>query len=216
MVERAAETDADGVILDLESTVDPGNKDRARRNLGPLLSGLAFGDKETVVRINGLRTSRWLDDMEAAIEAGADTVRLPKIERPAEVETAVETADQLAERTPEFLLQLESPKGLLNGPDIAATCATLPQVTGIGVGLGDYTKALGVDDHTRELRSHVLNRTAALAAVGDMDGLAYVHKDLATLREAATMARELGHVGQPVSSKVEPDEFVDVLHDVYG
>ena len=214
-VERAAATDADAVILDLESTVAAENKDRAREDLSRLLADVAFGGKETVVRINGLETDRWLADVEAAIDAGADTLRLPKIERAGQVETAVETARQLADPAPEFLIQLESPRGVVAGPEIATTCAELPEVTGIGVGLGDYCKALGIDVYTRELRSFLLNQLAAFASVGEMDALAYVHKDLDSLREAATLAKELGHVGQPVSSKVEPDPFVETLHDVY-
>jgi hypothetical protein len=35
------------------------------------------------------------------------------------------------------------------------------------------------------------------------------------LREAATLARSLGHVGQPVSHTVDIDEFIAILHDVY-
>lgn len=214
-VERAAGSDADAVILDLESTVDAADKDRARENLARLLSEHDFAGKETVVRVNGLGTRRWLRDMEAALDAGAETIRLPKIEEPAEIERAVDAARGLADPAPEFLIQLESPRGVLAGREIAATCAALPEVTGVGVGLGDYRKALGIDDHTRELRSFLLNQVAAVAATGGMDALAYVHKDLDTLREAATLAKELGHVGQPVSYTVDPDEFVPILHDVY-
>lgn len=215
-VERAAASDADAVILDLESTVETSAKSEARSNLGGLLADVDFGGKETVVRINGLRTSRWLEDLEASIVAGADAVRLPKIERAEEVERAVEIARQLRDPAPEFLLQLETPRGFLNGADIAATCAGLPAVTGIGVGIGDYTKALGVPDHTPDLRSYLLNEAAAIAVVGRMDPLGYVHKELDDLRSVATRARELGHVGQPVSTTVDLDDFVSVLNEVYG
>lgn len=214
-VQAAADSDADAVIIDLESTVDPAAKDRARDNLASFLDEIAFDDKEIVVRINGLRTDRWVDDLGAALAAGADTIRLPKIEEPEEVIRAVDRANEMGEDRPEFLIQLESPAGVLNGREIAVACADLSQVTGIGVGIGDYTKTLGLDDHTPELRSFLLNRTAAYAAVGNMDPLAYVHKDLDTLRAAATLAKSLGHVGQPVSHTVDIDAFVDVLHDVY-
>lgn len=215
-IERAARSDADAVILDLESTVDESAKDDARATLAPALSDLDFGEKETVVRINGLRTSRWLADLEAAIDAGTDTIRLPKIEDAGEVETAVRVARQLADPVPEFLLQLETPQGVLNGRDIAVACADLPEVTGIGVGMGDYRKSLDVDHHVPDMRSFLLNRTAALAAVGGMDALGYVHKERDDLRDVATRARNLGHVGQPVSHTVDPDEFVPVINDVYA
>lgn len=215
-VERAANSAADAVILDLESTVGESDKDRARESLDSLLSEQDFDGKETVVRINGLRTSRWLADLEAAVEANADAIRLPKIEHPREVETAVEAAGQFVDSPPEFLLQIETPDGLVNGPEIASTCAEFPAVTGLGVGMGDYTTALGVPDHTPELRTFLLNRIAAFASVGDMDPLGYVHKDQTDLRDVATQARNLGHVGQPVSHTVPPEEFVPVLNDVYS
>lgn len=216
LVARAAASRADAVIVDLESTVPEAAKDQARAGLPDLLAEVDFGDTETVVRINGLRTDRWLADLDAAIDAGADTIRLPKVERAGEVERAVDAARQRRDPPPEFLLQLETPRGFLDGASIAATCADLPTVTGVGIGMGDYTKTIGVPRPTDELRAYLFNRTAAIAAAGGMDPLGYVHKELDDLRAVATTARELGHVGQPVSSTVDPEPFVRVLNDVYG
>jgi len=215
-VESAARSAADGMILDLESTVDESDKNEARANLGPFLRDIDFGGKEVIIRINGFDSDRWLGDLRAAIDAGVDTIRLPKIEEPWEVRTAVETANQLAEAAPEFLIQLESPQGVQNGEAIATTCEELPQVTGIGVGIGDYTTALGRESHTPELQNYLLNVTGAYASIGNMDPLAYVHKDLDTLRSAAERAKALGHVGQPVPHAADTEEFVAVLHEVYG
>jgi citrate lyase subunit beta/citryl-CoA lyase len=214
-VKEAAESDADAVILDLESTIDESRKSEARANLASLLSEIDFQGKEIIVRINDLRSSYWLADLEAAITAGADTIRLPKIEESQEVITAVETANQLTEDEPEFLLQLESPQGVLNGDEIAEACSELPQVTGIGIGIGDYTKSLGLNSHTSDLRSFLLNRTAAYASIGNMDALGYVHKDLDTLRQAAKQAKACGHVGQPIAVTDNHDEFISILNEVY-
>lgn len=215
-VRAAAESAADGVILDLESTVEAADKGRAREDLDRLFAEVDFGDKETVVRINGFRSDHWLADLTAAVEAGADTIRLPKIEEPWQIRTIVETTKQLADEVPEFLVQLETPEGILAGEEIAETCGEYPRVTGIGVGIGDYTKSLWLDGHTPDMQTFLLNRIAAFAAVGDMDPLAYVHKDPDTLREAAERAKSLGHVGQPVSHAADTEAFVDVLNDVYS
>lgn len=215
-VQAAAESAADAVIIDLESTVDPGDKDWARQQLASYRADLHFDDQEVVVRINDLRGEHWEADIAAALDADVDTLRLPKIEAPGEVTEAVGSVTDRTDQDIEFLLQLESPRGLLNGREIAFRCAEFPAVTGIGVGMGDYTKALGLDGHTPELRAFLLNRTAAYAAVGGMDALAYVHKDRRSLRRAAELARSLGHVGQPVSHTVDRDAFIAVLNDVYG
>lgn len=214
-VEAAAESDADAVILDLESTIDESRKSEARANLEPLLSRINFQGKEVIVRINDLRSSHWLADIDAAISAGADTIRLPKIEKPGEVRMAVETTNQLTDERPEFLIQLESPQGVLNGQEIAEACSEMPQVTGIGIGIGDYTKSLGLNGHSAELRSFLLNMTAAFATVGDMDALAYVHKDLDNLQQAAERAKACGHVGQPIAATENHEEFIAILNEVY-
>ncbi|RQG95455.1 HpcH/HpaI aldolase/citrate lyase family protein [Natrarchaeobius chitinivorans] len=215
-IQFAADSNADGVILDLEHLVPASNKDSARSNLTDVINDTVPESKETVVRINGIDSEFWLADTGAAIDAGADTIRLPKVEQPWEIKTVVETATQLTDSIPEFLVQLETPRGVANGVDIARECGNYSAVTGISLGIGDYTNSIGVEDHTRELRAHLLNRIAEFAAIGDMEALGYVHKDLENLRESAEMARDLGHVGQPVSCKVDSGEFIGVLNDVYS
>lgn len=215
-VRAAAASDADGVIIDLESTVDDADKDDARDNIETFVGEVDFGGKELIVRINDLRGDRWVDDIKSSVDAGIDTIRLPKIEAPEEVRMAVEQTDAFTETRPDFLIQLETPKGIVYGREIALACAAFPEVSGIGIGIGDYTKALGLTAHTPELRSFLLNMTAAYAHVGNMDALAYVHKDPDDLRAAAELAKSLGHVGQPVSHTVDIDAFIAVLNDVYG
>lgn len=214
-VETAAESAADGVIIDLESTVPESEKANARINLEAFLDEIDFSGKETVVRINSLRSDHWLADIQAAIDADVDTIRLPKVEEPWEVQTAVETAGQMAEPVPEFLLQLENPTGFNNGHEIARICKKYPEVTGIGIGIGDYTNEIGVDDHNADLRSYLLNQITVFATVGEMDPLGFVHKDIDSLREVVAQARALGHTGQPVSHKVESDEFIQILNEMY-
>lgn len=214
-VELASQSDADGVFLDLESTVPAEKKETARQNLRTFVEEFDFSDHETVVRINSLRTEHWHADVQAAIEAGVDAIRLPKVEEPWEVKTAVETTKQIADYEPDYLLQLENPTGFNNGHEIARVCKEYPEVNGIGVGIGDYTKAIGVDDHTAELRAYLLNQIAVFATAGEMDALGYVHKEFDTLRDVVSQARSLGHVGQPVSSKVDAEKYIQVLNEMY-
>jgi citrate lyase subunit beta/citryl-CoA lyase len=214
-VENAARSAADGVIIDLESTVPTDAKTTARSNVKPFLEDLDFSGKETVVRINSLRSDYWLADLRAAIDAGVETIRLPKVEEPWEVITAVESAGQLTEPSPEFLLQLENPTGFDNGHEIAQTCKQYSQVTGIGIGIGDYTKTIGISDHNPDLRSYLLNQIAMFATVGELDPLGFVHKDIDDLREVVSQARSLGHTGQPISHNVESDEFIRILNEMY-
>jgi citrate lyase subunit beta/citryl-CoA lyase len=55
-LEKAKTLPADCVILDLEDSVVPEQKDSARSELAQALGSSAFGGREIVVRVNGLNT----------------------------------------------------------------------------------------------------------------------------------------------------------------
>ena len=77
MMVKAAATEADIVILDLEDSVLERNKDRARIDVGEALVSLDRRG-EVWVRVNPLNEPRCRDDLAVALEAGADGIVLPK------------------------------------------------------------------------------------------------------------------------------------------
>src|SRR5438045_4092975 len=76
-IEKARTLPADAVILDLEDSVAPDAKAAARRQVTDAVSAGGFGAREVVVRINGLDTQWWLDDLNAVGKAKPDAVLLP-------------------------------------------------------------------------------------------------------------------------------------------
>src|ERR1700692_1974503 len=80
-LEKARELPADGLILDLEDAVAPDAKAAAREAIFKALK-TGFGDREVMVRINGLDTRWWVDDLDAVIGGGPDAVLVPKISDP--------------------------------------------------------------------------------------------------------------------------------------
>lgn len=54
---------ADSIILDLEDAVAPDNKDEARELVASALTSLKFGSCDIIVRVNGLDTPYWKEDL---------------------------------------------------------------------------------------------------------------------------------------------------------
>src|SRR6202167_5672734 len=84
-LEKARELPADGLILDLEDAVAPDAKASARDNVVKALK-TGFGNREVMVRINGLDTQWWVEDLNAVIAAKPDAVLLPKVSTPGQLQ----------------------------------------------------------------------------------------------------------------------------------
>jgi len=66
------------IILDLEDSVAPQSKEAARLQVAEA-SGRRVWAARVVVRINGLDTQWWLDDLNTIAHAKPDAILLPKI-----------------------------------------------------------------------------------------------------------------------------------------
>src|SRR5918999_3914697 len=88
MIEKAAQSAADLVFLDLEDAVAPQEKEAARGPVIEGLNGLDWGTKTRAVRINGTHTP-WCHDDLLHVLTGArdalDVVIVPKVKAPRDV-----------------------------------------------------------------------------------------------------------------------------------
>jgi len=175
----------DAVILDLEDSVHPDEKDAARLVVRNALREVDFYAAERMVRINQLPLG--MADLEEVIPQAPDVVLIPKVET-AEQVTEVDgriTAICQRERIqrPIWLMPiLESALGVENSFAIAKAS---PRNCALTIGLEDYTADLGVvktkeGAETLYARQRIVNaaRAAGIAGidsvygdVGDMDGL---------------------------------------------
>lgn len=214
MMEKAAGTAADAVIFDLEDAVPDDAVPQARENVAEVTASASLDDVERCVRINGYRTDMWLDDLLTAVEHDVETVILPMIETPAELETFVAVARQADGTTPEFVATVETPRGLSGVEEIADRGGEFPEVTGLSFGFGDYTNAIGATGRPARVREHVSLRTVGAAATAGLDPLGTVYQDFRDAeghREAAERAREIGYVGKMA---IHPAQ-IEVLNDVF-
>jgi citrate lyase subunit beta/citryl-CoA lyase len=80
------------VILDLEDGVAPEDKVAAREAVARAVREGGFGDRELVVRVNGVGSEWIADDLAAVARARPDAVLIPKIASPFDLE-AVQALD---------------------------------------------------------------------------------------------------------------------------
>ncbi|HWP57587.1 MAG TPA: CoA ester lyase [Candidatus Acidoferrales bacterium] len=216
MIEKALGLAADAIMLDIEDGVPPSEKDNARRLIAEALSQRpAVGSPACFVRVNAIGHERMEQDLRVVIRPGLDGLVLPKVET---TDAILEAADAVARYESErgiaggaikFLVAVESPKGLLNAPALAA-CS--PRVIGLMFGAEDYGRELGLPTiREGEARDMLYPRSAlALAAasahVQAVDGVWVDLKDMEGLRAFATQSRRLGFTGMSLihPSQIEP------------
>jgi citrate lyase subunit beta/citryl-CoA lyase len=135
----------DSIMLDLEDAVAENQKDAARFSLYHALQEIDYHGVERVVRINGLDTPHWQEDVRVCVAGGCDSIRIPKVEHAKDVhiiEEAVRKAeDEFGREHGRILLMaaLESTLGILNAYEI---CNSSELLFGCALSGGDYTKDL--------------------------------------------------------------------------
>ena len=107
-----------------------------------------YGNAELVVRVNGQDTPYYANDVKAMVKAGIDVIRLPKTESPAmvhQLEADILAAEKEFGRevgSTHLMAAIESAKGVLNAPQIAAASDRM-----IGI-------ALSAEDYTTDMKTH--------------------------------------------------------------
>jgi citrate lyase subunit beta/citryl-CoA lyase len=187
MLAKAAELDVDEVIVDLEDGVAVAEKESARAGLAA-----ARARGTLAVRINGVRTPWWRDDLAAA--AHADVIVVPKVESPKDVAAVV----ALLPAGAGLEAQIETARGLVEVERIAAAAAPLEALV---FGPGDFAASIGVPVLTIGAgpSEYALARIAVAArafGLQPVDGPYAVLADEPGLRAAAELALAHGYDGK--------------------
>lgn len=117
----------DSIMLDLEDAVAENQKDAARFSLFHALRTINYRGCERVVRINGLDSPYWKEDIRCAVAGGCDSIRIPKTESAKDVyivEKEVAQAEKDFGR-PEgsvlIMAAIESARGVMRALDMLRT-----------------------------------------------------------------------------------------------
>ena len=139
-IEKGRSLAADAIIFDIEDAVAVEAKALARNQITAAIAAGGYGDKELIVRINGLG-SEWFDaDISSIAKSGADGVLLPKVESAAAVrDTEKRLAGAGAPAGMAIWCMMETPLGILRSADIAAAS---PHIAGMIMGTNDLALEL--------------------------------------------------------------------------
>jgi len=145
MIEKAADSAADYVFLDLEDAVAPDDKLQARKNIIEALNDIDWAAKgKTVsIRINGLDTHYMYRDVVDIVEqAGSklDTILIPKVGNPADVYMVDAMVTQIEEAkgfTNKIGIEalIETALGMAN---VEAIATSSPRMEAMHFGVADY------------------------------------------------------------------------------
>ena len=144
MLQNADIFGADSVIFDLEDAVNITEKDNARNLLYFYLNAHENQPMEVVVRINGLDTKYYKEDLEKVVSDKIDTIMLPKatieyVNQLDEILTEIETRKKLTKKI-KVLPIIELAISVLQ----VETIASLNRVDGILLGAEDLTSDMEV------------------------------------------------------------------------
>ena len=187
------------LIFDLEDAVAPEAKSGAREAIGAALQTGGYGNRELVIRANGVDTQWWRDDLDfIASESSVSAVVLPKVES---AETVAPAASYLTEKGASDRLalwpMLETPAGVAAARAIASAS---DRVSCLVMGTQDLTKALRIPTQRGRLGLlHALSECVLAARLHNLDILDGVHADLqdsAGLKSVCVQGRGLGFDGK--------------------
>jgi citrate lyase subunit beta/citryl-CoA lyase len=213
MVGKAAEIAADIVTLDLEDSVPPAEKPKARELIRESLAAAGSGGAEVYCRINNWETLLTNDDLEAVVHPGLHGVVLSKTAGPDHVQRLDWKLDDLERRrgmepgSVAIQLLIETAVGVINAyPSAVAS----PRVNSLIFGALDYTKDMRVliSADGYEL-AYARSHTAVAARAARCVAIDYPYADLKNAEgfEKNTLeGRALGYEGRMLihPSQIEP------------
>jgi citrate lyase subunit beta / citryl-CoA lyase len=187
-VEKAFQSAAHAVIVDLEDGVAPASKELARASVASLLHQPR--QKRVYLRVNGLGSGLAEADLDlAGALAGVGAVVVPKVEKPKDISVA---QDRLSAERPLHCL-IESAAGV----EAAYEIASADGVIGVSLGEADLRSETGALDEGMDwARSRIVNASVAAGLGRPFQSVyANVH-DLDGLARSCRRGRELGHLGR--------------------
>jgi citrate lyase subunit beta/citryl-CoA lyase len=217
MVKKAPEFPADIITLDLEDSVPPAEKPKAREVTRENLKYAGSGGSTVYVRINNWETLLTNDDLEAIVYEGLSGVCLAKCGGPDHVQRLDWKLEELERRrglkvgSVAIQLLIETAKGVINAyPSATAS----KRVNSLIFGAVDYTKDMRVK-YTLEAeeqfyaRAHtaVAARAAGCIAI-DCPYTAF--KDTEGFEKNTRFGRQLGFEGRMLihPSQIEPSHRI--------
>ena len=203
----------DCLVYDLEDSVSAEEKDAARFLVYNAVKYQRPKDKYIIIRVNGLYSKELDEDLEAAVRAQPDAIRLPKVEYANEVIrvdekiTAIEKKAGLPVCGVKLWCNIESYLGVLNAREIAKAS---PRVEAMALGAEDFTASMSAQ-RTKPGWEIFYARNAILmacreAGISTQDAVFSDINDQEGLEKDLEMTRTLGFDGKTCVHPRQIDE----------
>ncbi|MBF0358023.1 MAG: CoA ester lyase [Magnetococcales bacterium] len=209
VLKKAPNLGSDGLILDLEDSVPIQLKSEARLLAKESLRQVDSNNVLRTVRINGLNTGFWVDDVEAVFSSEPDAIVVPKVDSLAALQPLFDLLSTLesvnsGRFTPAVWAMIESPLGVLNSYSIAAH----PRIGALMLGTSDLGAALGVAATVdRSNMSSALQQTVLSAKAAGVFVLDGVFVDLKDPQGFITQCRDGAGLGFDGKTVIHPSQI---------
>jgi citrate lyase subunit beta / citryl-CoA lyase len=217
-VDKASSCGADGIVLDLEDSIAPAQKDEARTLVADAAPIVARGGSDVLVRINR-PLELAVRDMEAVVSPAISGLMLPKIEGPghvrllAELASSIEARRGLPDGHTTFYVVVESVQAF---PKMFKIAAAHPRIVAFTCGTEDFTASTGSQPDPDVLlypkqMGILAARAAGVTPLGVLASSAN-YRDLDGFRKAVANSRRFGVEG---SACIHPDQ-VRILNEAFS
>lgn len=193
----------DMLIYDLEDSVPASEKDAARFLVYNMVKNHRPENKYICIRVNGLYSEYIDEDLQAAVRANPDCIRIPKVEYAKEIQKIslrigeIEKRIGLEEGKIQLICNIESYMGVINAMEIAKAD---PRVAALAVSAEDLTASLKAQRTKKGLEIFYARNVVLMACrAAGIDALDIVFSDINDregLREDTAFARSLGFDGK--------------------
>jgi len=217
---KALHSEADGIIIDLEDAVPPASKALARSNARDAITAYT-GDKAVLVRVNGMETDHFADDVRAVVDGGLTGLLLPMIRNRDDIVafhgviTGAEAANGVPRGSVDVVPSFETAaaignvEDILTGPRVGGVMAAAAKDADVSRSVGFHWSAAGSE--TLYIRSRILLAARAAGLEMIVLGLWQDVRDLDGLREFARDNAALGYTGQvlihPTHAGIANEEY---------
>lgn len=220
LMRKAAESDADVLLLDIEDSVQPKlNKSKARHLINKLINEKIFNQKKVYIRINDRESGELLNDLELFIRAEIQGFVYPKSKNSEDIFfidkllEAMEFKNNIKIGSLKLIPLIETAEAVLNVLSIAKSS---PRVIALAYGCEDFLTDLQGTHDMNELALHVPRAMIAMAArAADITPIDTVHvkvHDFSDLESNLAIAKTLGFEGMLV---LNPKE-ISLVHEYFS
>ena len=206
----------DGLILDLEDSVAPPEKDAAQILVRNALRQVDFYGAERMVRINQI--PQGLDDLKYIVPHNVHVILIPKCESADQVKNIEQEVQKILNENSLkqevfYMPIIESALGAIKAYEIAQAS---PKIVALTIGLEDYTADIGTQRtlEGREsfwARSQVVNAARA-SGIQPIDTVFSDVTDMEGLKQSVFEAKSLGFDGKGC---IHPRQ-IQMIHDAFA